>query len=198
LAYVELETDAQTEPVTFRTDGRWLAKDLTEFLNAVEAVYTTFVVVYRGQEALEQTGRWHQSLGERYSAAGPAIPIREPEAAQYIDFLSERILEIVPEARMVIRQVEMGSPGAISLAGLGEPIQQLREFIKDLWYRNRQEKQAGQLEILRQYLAIEREFGPLPPTVTDRLAPKALRGVQTLATLEDEGKLIEIPASIGG
>jgi hypothetical protein len=37
-----------------------------------------------------------------------------------------------------------------------------REFIKDLWYRNKQEKQVGQLEILRQSLAIEREFGPYP------------------------------------
>jgi hypothetical protein len=41
----------------------------------------------------------------------------------------------------------MGSPGWISFEGLGEPIQQMRQFIKDIWYRNRQESRRGDQEI---------------------------------------------------
>ena len=70
--------------------------------------------------------------------------------------------------------------------------------MKDLWYRNRQEKQAGQLEILRQYLALEREYGPVSPAVLDRLAPKALKGVETLSQLKTAGSYERSPASVGG
>ena len=36
-----------------------------------------------------------------------------------------------------------------SLLGLGEPIRQIREFIKDVWYRNAHERQMAELERLK-------------------------------------------------
>lgn len=41
----------------------------------------------------------------------------------------------------------MGSE--FSFRGIGEPIRQLRELLKDLWYRNKHEKEQGEIELLR-------------------------------------------------
>lgn len=178
--------------MNFSTDGSWEAHEVAEFLQAVEDVYSAFVVVSEYTRGME----WFMRAAERRGAVGGQGG--ELTSVEYVVFAAQHVFELWPESRLTIQRIEMGSPGTISLAGLGEPIHQLREFVKDLWYRNRQEKQAGQLEILRQYLALEREYGPVSPAVLDRLAPKALKGVETLSQLEDRGKLREIPASVGG
>jgi hypothetical protein len=45
---------------------------------------------------------------------------------------------------------------------IGGPVLQLRQAIKDLLYRNRQERIAGELDLAREQLAILREHGLLP------------------------------------
>jgi hypothetical protein len=47
------------------------------------------------------------------------------------------------------------------LQGLGEPINELRQFLKDLSFRNSHEREQGELELLRQRLEIARDFGLL-------------------------------------
>jgi hypothetical protein len=44
---------------------------------------------------------------------------------------------------------------------LGEPIREVRQAIKDLLYRNRQQRIAGELNLARQQLAILRDHGLL-------------------------------------
>jgi hypothetical protein len=48
----------------------------------------------------------------------------------------------------------MASPGGISFAGLAEVMKELREFFKDIWFRNKQEKTMGQLEIIEKYVSV--------------------------------------------
>ncbi len=50
---------------------------------------------------------------------------------------------------LMIHRIQMASPGGFSLKGLGEPLREIREFIKDIWYRNRQEKERGELDIAK-------------------------------------------------
>ena len=47
------------------------------------------------------------------------------------------------------------------LQGLGEPLNETRQFVKDLQFRNALERQQGELELLRQRLALARELGLL-------------------------------------
>jgi hypothetical protein len=42
---------------------------------------------------------------------------------------------------------------------LGEPLHQLRELIKDLWFRNRQERIAGELDLIERQMQIAQTFG---------------------------------------
>ena len=50
----------------------------------------------------------------------------------------------------------MGS--GFTFRGLGEPIQQLRELLKDVCYRNRQEKAKGEIELLRLRIDVLRDI----------------------------------------
>ncbi|HEV3094828.1 MAG TPA: hypothetical protein VGY30_09970 [Solirubrobacteraceae bacterium] len=45
------------------------------------------------------------------------------------------------------------------LGVLGEPLHQLRELIKDIWFRNRQERIAGELDLLERRIQIAHTFG---------------------------------------
>jgi hypothetical protein len=48
---------------------------------------------------------------------------------------------------------------SVGFAGLGAPLlQQLRELIKDIWYRNTQERVGGELENERRRLELGRGF----------------------------------------
>jgi hypothetical protein len=83
-----------------------------------------------------------------------------------------------------IKRIEIASPGGFTLAGLGEPIREVREFIKDIWYRNRQEREKGDLEILKQKLELVGQ-GNLPPQQVQVLA------MSTIEDAEEVGRLIE-------
>ena len=90
-----------------------------------------------------------------------------------------------PSHELVVNRVQMASPGTISLKGLGEPLKQLRELIKDLWYRNRQERKLGDLEIIERQLSL----------LTHRaLAPSTVQAVSVLM-VEDTADLQELVGS---
>jgi len=71
-----------------------------------------------------------------------------------------------PSERLTIHAVAISSPGFISFEGIGEPIRELRELLKDLSGRNNLERQTAardlkirDLEILERSFAIAERFG---------------------------------------
>lgn len=52
--------------------------------------------------------------------------------------------------------------------GLGDVVRELRELVKDLWYRNRLERRILELEVRRLELAFPQDVAqsqlPMPPT----------------------------------
>ena len=94
--------------------------------------------------------------------------------------------------RLRVHRVRMSSPGGFSFTGLGDVVEQLRQLIKDLWFRNRQERQMGEIEIVRKYLDLRREHHdnhkmnlPSDPYLPDLV----LRKIQDLRRLESDGLL---------
>jgi hypothetical protein len=115
----------------------------------------------------------------------------QPDAAA--DTEMQRLLAhpediIPPSGDLEIQKIEMASPGGFTLRGLGEPIKQLRELIKDLWYRNRQERERGDLELVRQRLEICSEYG-LPPQQVLVLAVRVTDNQRVIGHQIDAGKL---------
>lgn len=110
-------------------------------------------------------------------------PTREIEYyfANPTSFLSTR-------EELSVKRIEMASPGGFSLRGMGEPIKEIRELIKDLCYRNRQEKDRGDLEILEQKLALAAQNN-LTPQQLHMLAVQAAEPQNDIKALIYDGKL---------
>ena len=116
-------------------------------------------------------------------------PSTQQEAEIEIEHLFTRPEKLFPASHELrIQRIEMASPGGFSLKGMGEPIQQLRELIKDLCYRNRQEKEQGDLQILKEKLEILTKHGLTPQQVTI-LAIKISENQEKVIDLIESGKL---------
>jgi hypothetical protein len=111
-------------------------------------------------------------------------------AAMEMDYYQSHVDEFMPPSHeLMIEKIEMASPGGFSLRGLGEPLRELREFIKDFWYRNRQERERGELELLKDKLLLLTQNN-LAPAQIQILAVRIADGNQDLKALIEEGKLV--------
>jgi hypothetical protein len=119
-----------------------------------------------------------------------------PEQIEILENI-ELYRDIVEELK--IDRIHIASPGGFSFSGLGEIVQQFRELIKDIWYRNKQEKTKGELEIVEQYLRIGHEYpnSNLPPVsailVDRKMSKKVQSNIENMRRLEREGKLLPPP-----
>lgn len=110
--------------------------------------------------------------------------------AKEMDYYQSHPDEFMPPSHeLVIENIQMASPGSFSLRGLGEPLREIREFIKDLWYRNRQECERGELELLKDKLALITQNN-LAPAQIQVLAFTIADGNQDLMALIEQGKLV--------
>ncbi len=66
---------------------------------------------------------------------------------------------VLPADSLIISKVNIQSPGFWEFLGSANPLTFIREFIKDLSYRNRQEKELGELKILQEKIATLKQLG---------------------------------------
>ncbi|MGH2507413.1 MAG: hypothetical protein ACRDHZ_08440 [Ktedonobacteraceae bacterium] len=109
-----------------------------------------------------------------------------------IDLYSER------RDRCFIQRARMSSPGGFSFTGLGEIVKELREFIKDLWYRNSQEKRKGEIEIEKSQLDLVEKYLALTESQSSshELTVTVVAGIEGLIELERNGKLRQVDENI--
>lgn len=118
------------------------------------------------------------------SAANDAQPALDAQfALEHSDTL------LTDGHELQVTKIQMASPGGFSLSGLGEPLTQLRELIKDLWYRNRQEREQGELELLQRRIEMFSQHG-LPPQQVLVLAIEVSDNQDVVRDLIESGKLI--------
>ena len=106
------------------------------------------------------------------------------------------------EQWLKIYRIKIGSPGGFSFSGIGEILKEMREFIKDIWYRNKQEKILGQLKIIDEYLSMRRKYtnsnySLLPLVPSEKELVKVLNEqVNKIKELEAKGKLENVAKNI--
>jgi len=103
-------------------------------------------------------------------------------------YLTNPSLFIDPADELLIGRVEMASPGGFTLKGLGEPLREIRELIKDVWYRNRQERHRGELELIKQKLQLITQYRLSEPII-EELSVVVLKDVTDVKPLVESGKL---------
>jgi len=110
----------------------------------------------------------------------------------------ERNLYQSEKEKLIIDRIHISSPGGFSFTGIGEIVQQLREFVKDVWFRNNQEKTMGELEIIEKYLKIQRDNSNsnMPPitavTVDRKMLGELKKSISQIRSLEQEKKLLPV------
>ena len=96
--------------------------------------------------------------------------------------------------RLHIDRMLSFSPGSFSFNGLGEVILQFREFVKDLWYRNKHEARKADLELFEKHLKIQRAYSNeiMPKILANHsgVIPVLHEHVDELYRLEHEGVLL--------
>ena len=122
----------------------------------------------------------------------------EPQLPNPIEVLQDIELYRGERDALQIDRIHIASPGGFSFTGIGEIIQQLRELLKDLWYRNNQEKTKGELEIIEKYLKLQSEYAEsnIPPvssvTVDRKMIKKVRDDIGKIRSLEKEKKLLNV------
>ncbi len=111
---------------------------------------------------------------------------------------------IYPEQQLFIRRIIIESPGVISFEGIGEIIRQIRELIKDIWYRNRLEKLEKEIELkskkidyierLERILKKQNYKQFIKPE--NELIEAIINSVNKLEQLEKDEKLENVPENI--
>jgi len=153
---------------------------------------------------------WHRMIKDWYMRGHKApfmvstfpFQIQPPQTEYKIlapsEVYDDKSLFQAEKEKLIIDRIHIASPGGFSFTGIGEIIEQLRELIKDLWYRNNQEKTKGDLEIIEKYLKVQREYADsnIPPVTSVTMDRKMLRKMKDsighLRSLEDENKLVHV------
>jgi len=198
------------------TAGTWTLLDATTFSQAFERMYGLFLTVHLANDRVRMrsaSGWSHPTLSDYVLSSTPkefpdserwspqpsphqvrAAPLDLPfgPEVRYLQFLFDYRYTFAPAAIPTITSWMMSSPGRISISGFGHVIKEVREFIKDVKFRNRQEEELGNLEIARKRMELEQSV--LSPPALDYMAAQLLTEYKQIEVLEESGKLLS-PAS---
>jgi hypothetical protein len=181
-----------TGTISFKTLGDWTVLELADFTYTVDGLFFQMWALAEGLPPLD---------GKQLRNAVAELDYKFPAGKRLFGIVKTRYSVIGPEHRIPVRaresfqvdRLDVASPGLISFKGLGEPIRELRNLIKDFWYVNRQAKEKGdlELELLRQQLAkrIPIEVR-LPDDVAEHSVQQLQGGLRTLKNFEDR-KLLD-------
>lgn len=152
------------QTVDLAANVRWRAKELAWLLDSVVGLYAVLALLTDE----EGPGQVMRRLVEKF--VGESATRRRSGSTT-----GRRRVRAELEAwknEFWINSIKIGSPGIISLEGLGEPIRELRELIKDLVWRNKHEREMAQIEkekarldILEQRIRMLKEVGYTPQAV---------------------------------
>jgi hypothetical protein len=198
--------------ISIRTAGDWQAHELTELLGAVESIYNVFLAAAHAARALDAESRrlveeWGiepaveyrlpEPIPEDEADEGTVIPpwvasTRSTDLARYVESLHKNIRVVAPNDLLRIASIRMASPGNISFEGLGEPMRELRELLKDLSYRNAAEKQLSRLEVAEKHLDLALRYGMVGPAQVPQLLEAVLNGADVVEELLRLGRVREL------
>jgi hypothetical protein len=135
--------------IKIETNNNWSLLEFETFIHSLNSIYFTLYVCTDLIDIIKD-----KRINETLYLLLPSI-YRGMGLAKCI---KNRNYLIKNEDSLNIKRIRMESPGDIVIEG-GGIIRELRELIKDKTYRNEQEKELGQLNILEKKLEILGKYG---------------------------------------
>lgn len=133
--------------IAFYAIGRWDAADLQRFVAAVAAMYGLLLICTGEMEPGPEMGplfRRGITLLDEEQGSFPlsVMDLLRPEEARAA-FLRQLQLEYQnhPGNRLYVGSIQIADPGSAVFAGVEAVIEQLREFVKELWSRTQEERE---------------------------------------------------------
>jgi hypothetical protein len=186
------------ERLLFLTDGRWAAEELSEFFGMLDAMYTVIASIIWIRDVTPTRGFVHR---DAFEIATSILDAPDPTANLQVERnqVPERFLlplEVerlrtfdapalaglraarVPVPSIEIAGVSMHSPGWVLLLGAPLVIREMRQLIRDIWYRNKHESRMAKI---REDVALELVQRLRGASSTDEAA-RITRGVRYIAT----------------
>ena len=209
-------SDNDVARVSFDTDGKWTARDVVTLVSAVSEIYDARLAAeIRGQlemeyvESLRRLFRrspsmemlfedlyheWKTGSGSlhRHLLTFPLapLPVQLPEPSAIFSTLHHYVDR--GEALQIDR-IRIESPGSVSFAGIADIVGQLREFLKDILFRNRQERQMGEIKLLERFLRLQAEYSDSQFYISDSKLHEIIgKSVVGLRSLRDDRKLTSV------
>ncbi len=153
------------EIITFHTSDDWTTRDLRRFSTVAE----TICAVLLEYESLEQVGRIPTVHPFRQGVLATTFQPRQSER-RFLDvyrdltmFLDDRNkYPFLQSSRsdgynLNIRRIDIASPGLISFEGIDAIIREFRRFVRDLWYKNREEQKLARIRLEAAELDLEQK-----------------------------------------
>ncbi len=185
------------ELLVFRTDNKWTANNLKILLTSISKIYEILCKVNIGKEKQVLLLLKHRDMDDifpkKYAIKQHFVRMSLlTEVLRTNNFSSPLIgklfeKEVIPNS-LKIYHIRMGSPGIISFEGIGEILKELRELLKDLLFRNKQEQAIGNYRVLEQYFKMFKAYDKLSP-IQKRILAKSISKIEPL---KKQGKIIDV------
>lgn len=173
------EAKNESSTISFFTDGDWTTGDLELLAVSISRIYDSRLATYLWSE------RWANDLKNREgliknifskremrypepfpfemwldvlesgNAAAAINPFGIAVSSTPVQIYQEIDLYASPDQRCRIHKAKMSPPGGFSFTGIGEILKEFRELIKDIWYRNQQERKKGDIDLIKDKVDLE-------------------------------------------
>jgi hypothetical protein len=219
-------TDLDTATITFTANGDWNLNQLKVFVDSFYVIYGIFLFQKLRRESflidadqlsgaalggLNEINLWLDTpfkMRQKANSARPTDFHAESENAEMwirinndLTAVGGKLQYSVKDIRPRISSININSPGNISLIGLGDVLKQIRELIKDIYYRNKHEKYiAGlqikheELKLINELLEIERKV--LWPNHERRKAIILAVAARRIVCLDKEMDVLKLPPTV--
>jgi hypothetical protein len=200
------------EVLSFEMEGKWKAIELSQVMSSLSDVYNVFLAIkikktltkreldlieYQIHDLRYFEKYWYHYIKDYKNGLIPFLPPLSPitDISKNLSISTSEIFLNIndyssTEDFLQIYKMEFKSPGFIDLKGIGEIIKEMREFYKDIKYRNRHEEIRGELEIERLQIENINKFLELKKQYPEHPLVKTLNyNINTMKNLEKEDKL---------
>jgi antitoxin component YwqK of YwqJK toxin-antitoxin module len=132
--------------ITFLTNDNWTFIDFENFIRTINNIYHT---LYSCDIIINLLKNKNEST----------LILEYFKKNSISEYIIKKNIKIRNDYILYIKSIHMASPGEIVLSsGIGEILHELREFIKDLSYRNQYEKNMCRLNIIEKKLEIMKKY----------------------------------------